>query len=65
MKGKMKVKNVSDSHIGYVLFMAWIGALVFFVNLSHGFWGFILAILKSAVWPAYAIHAVLGLLGVK
>jgi len=51
--------------LGYVLFMAWIGALVYFVRLSDGFWGFILAILKSAVWPAYVLHNVLGLLNVR
>jgi hypothetical protein len=49
---------------GWVLFTAWIGALVYFVQQSAGFWGFVLAVLKSAVWPAYLIHAVLKLLSI-
>lgn len=50
---------------GYVLFMAWIGAVVYFVRLSDGFWGFILAVLKACVWPAYVLHHVLGLLNIR
>ncbi len=47
---------------GFVFFLGWIGALVYFVQLSEGFWGFVVAFLKSIVWPAYIIHAVLRLL---
>lgn len=60
MKDRVKVKV--DNPWSYVLFMAWFGAVVYFVQHSDGFGGFILALLKSAVWPAYVIHAVLGLL---
>jgi hypothetical protein len=63
-KSKM-VKNGSAGGVGFVFFLAWVGALVYFVQQSEGFWGFILAILKSFVWPAYVIHAVLGLLNIK
>ncbi len=61
---KMNAKYASDGHWGFVLFMAWVGALVYFVQNSAGFGGFFLAILKSIVWPAYVLHAVLGLLHV-
>lgn len=48
----------------FVLFLAWVGALIYFVQQSEGFWGFILAILQSIVWPVYVIHASLtALLG--
>lgn len=57
------MKNKADSApIGFVLFLAWVGALIYFVQQSEGFWGFILAILQSIVWPVYVVHAVLGLL---
>ncbi len=52
----------SGGPLGFVFFMAWIGALVYFVQNSVGIGGFLLAILKSIVWPAYVVHAVLGLL---
>ena len=61
---KMKVVNKSGGPISMVFFFAWIGALVYFVQRSEGFGGFLLAILKSVVWPAYVIHAVLKLLHV-
>lgn len=61
-----KVKNVQKSGpLGWVFFTAWVGALVFFVQNSDGFGGFLLAILKSIIWPAYVIHSVLGLLNLS
>lgn len=48
--------------MGFVLFAAWVGALVYFVQASEGFGGFLLAILKSFVWPAFIIHRVMELL---
>ncbi len=68
IKGKRttkKVVNNSAGPTGFVFFAAWIGALVYFVQQSNGFWGFIAAFLKSIVWPAYVIHAVLGLLHIS
>jgi hypothetical protein len=61
--GKKKV--VADNgHWGYVLFMAYVGAVVYFVDRNEGFWGFVLAFLQAAVWPAYVIYEVLGRLAV-
>ncbi|HTJ73172.1 MAG TPA: hypothetical protein VL481_01095 [Verrucomicrobiae bacterium] len=48
---------------GFIFFVAFIGAAVYFVQQSAGFWGFILAILKAAVWPAFVMFHVLHLLG--
>lgn len=64
---KDKTVKVINEHgsAGYVLFMAWIGALIYFVQQSEGFWEFILAILQSFVWPAYVAYEVLKLLGVQ
>lgn len=58
-----KVVN-KEGMTGFVFFAAWIGALVYFVQNSVGFWGFILAVLKSFVWPAFIIHKVLALLNI-
>jgi hypothetical protein len=51
--------------MGWVLFMAWIGSAIYFYQLDPGFWNFFLALLKAAVWPAYVLYEVLGLLGVR
>lgn len=48
----------NEGVMGYVLFMFWVGALVYFVQNSEGFGGFLLAILQSIVWPAILIFKV-------
>jgi hypothetical protein len=60
-----KVKVINESPLGWVFFMAYIGAVVHFVQQEPGFWGFILALMKAAVWPAYVTFEVLGNLGIK
>ncbi len=57
------VKVINDhGSSGFVLFMAWIGAVVYFVSKVDGFWNVILAFLKACVWPAYVLYYVLQLL---
>lgn len=63
-KKSVKVINKSGGPLGFTLFAAWIGAVVYFVQNSYGFWGFILAVLKACVWPAYVLHRVLQLLNI-
>jgi hypothetical protein len=60
--GKDKIKVKVDNPWGYVLFMAYVGALIFFIERNVGFWGDVLAFLQAAVWPAYVLHSVLGML---
>jgi hypothetical protein len=60
-----RIKVMSDhGPLGWVLFMAYIGAAVYFYQLDPGFWGFFLALLKAAVWPAFVLYEVLKLLAV-
>jgi hypothetical protein len=33
-----------------------IGALVYYIQHGHGFWGVVLGILKAIVWPAFLIY---------
>jgi hypothetical protein len=47
---------------GGVYFLTVIGAAIYFVSNSEGFWGFIGALLKGLVWPAYAVNRALELL---
>ncbi|MCA9334292.1 hypothetical protein KC963_04550 [Candidatus Saccharibacteria bacterium] len=58
-----KVKVVNESGMGYVLVVAWIGAVVYFVGQVDGFWNVILAVLKACVWPAYLLYHLLQVLG--
>lgn len=50
--------------MGFVLFAAWVGALVYFVQAAEGFGEFLLAFLKACVWPAFVMHRVLELLSI-
>lgn len=56
--------NAQMAPVGYVLFVAWIGAAVYFIQQDHSFWGVVLGLLKAAVWPAYVLYGALEALGV-
>ena len=60
----VKVVN-QQGPMGWILFMAWIGAFLYFFNLDPTFLGFFVAIFKAIVWPAYVLYEVLGLLGIR
>jgi len=62
---KVKVVNKNKGPLGFVFFMAWVGALFYFEGIAYGFGPSVLAFLKACVWPAYVIHAVLGLLNIR
>ena len=63
---KDKTTKVVYDHgpMGYIMFMAWIGAVIYFVQQSEGFFGFVVAILQACVWPAYVLYEVLKILNV-
>ncbi len=42
--------------------MAFIGAAVYFIQQSTGFWSGVLGFLKAIVWPAIVMYKVLELL---
>jgi hypothetical protein len=60
----VKIINKGGGPFGGAYFLTFIGAAVYFVQNSVGFWGFILALLKAAVWPAFVIYEVLDLLNI-
>jgi hypothetical protein len=47
---------------GFIFLLTYVGAAVYFVQNSEGFWGLVLALLQAAVWPAFLIHRVFELL---
>lgn len=56
---KQDRKIPATSSPGPVYFFGGIGALVYYVDVAHGFWGVVLAFLKSVVWPAFLTHDLL------
>jgi hypothetical protein len=58
------IKVINDhGPMGFIFFLAFIGAAIYFVQQSSGFWGFIGAIFQAIVWPIYVVYHVLQLLG--
>ncbi|MBC7943200.1 hypothetical protein H7X68_01735 [Candidatus Saccharibacteria bacterium] len=50
---------------GFVFFLAYIGAAIYFVEQSSGgFWEVVLALLQAAVWPVFVMYHVLQNFGV-
>lgn len=50
------VKVINEGPMGFAAFMAYIGAAVYFIDQSSGFFEFIWALLKAIVWPAILIY---------
>jgi hypothetical protein len=65
-KGNNSSIKIINDHgpMGFIFFVAFIGAAVYFVQQSVGFWGFIGALLKAIVWPGFVIYHVLQVLHV-
>jgi len=59
------VKVVTDNGpLIWAFFAAYVGAVIYFFQLDQTFWGFVLALIKAAFWPAYLVFEALGALGV-
>ena len=58
--------KVTNQHgpLGFVFFVSYIGAAVYFVQQSSGFWGFVGALIEAIVWPGFVIYHVLQILKV-
>ena len=57
----VKVIN-RGSPFGGAYLVTYVGAAVYFVQQSEGFWGFVWALIKALVWPGFLIHRVFELL---
>lgn len=63
-KGNGSVKVINQhGPMGFVLFTAFVGALVYFIDKADGFWEVIGAFFQAIVWPGFVIYHVLQLLG--
>lgn len=52
---------VKSGGAGGAYFLGMIGAAVYYLDVSFGFWPSITALLKALVWPAFLVHHLLGL----
>jgi len=56
-------KNKCDSQegLGCFYFLGFIGAAIYFIQQSTGFWSGILGVLKAIIWPVFLVHKLFGL----
>lgn len=46
---------------GCIYFLGLIGALVYYISTSTGFWNGVLGVLKAIVWPAMVVFKLLAM----
>jgi hypothetical protein len=56
-----KMGSGSKGSVGGAYFLGMIGAAVYYLNVSTGFWPSITALLKALVWPAFLVYHLLSL----
>lgn len=54
-------KVVKQGGWGGAYFLGMIGAAVFYLHTSYGFWPSVVGLLKACVWPAFLVYHLLGL----
>lgn len=65
LKGDHTSSKIINQHgpSGFVMFIAFVGALIYFMEQARGFGEVLLAFLKALVWPGYLIYHALQALG--
>ncbi len=60
-ENKCKRRKGMDScgNSGAIYGLAFIGSLVYYIQHATSFWGIVMGVLKSAVWPAMLIYKAL------
>lgn len=52
----------SHNHDGKgIYFLGFLGALIYYLMHSSGFWMVVLSILKALVWPVFVVMKILGM----
>ena len=61
MKNWKNNKNMGGKSGGGWYFLGMIGAAVYYLHTTIGFWPSVTALLKACVWPAFLVYHLLGL----
>lgn len=64
MKKKKECKPIFNSPCngGGMYCLGFIGAAVYYISTSTGFWNGLLGVLKASVWPAFLVYEALKFL---
>jgi hypothetical protein len=61
MVKKWKKGNMGGHSAGPGYGLGIIGAAVYYLHITTGFWPSVVALLKALVWPAFLVYHLLGL----
>lgn len=64
MKNKFQKENKCNNYNscgGCFYFLGFIGAAIYYIQQSTGFWAGVLGILKALVWPIFLVLKILGM----
>ena len=61
--GKKKCDMSKACNGGVIYFLGFIGALVYYISTSTGFWNGVLGVLKALVWPVFMTFSVFQFIG--
>jgi len=65
MAKKNKCKHIGDTcNGGFIWFLGFIGAAIYYISTSTGFWNGVLGFLKAIVWPVFLVYGMLKQLGI-
>ncbi|MDL2341660.1 MAG: hypothetical protein QFB87_01100 [Patescibacteria group bacterium] len=59
MKKSFARERVTSNPTQPVYFFGLVGSLVYYIQVSQGFWSVVVAFLKAIVWPAFLTHDLL------
>ena len=60
-KNKCDCKNYEMGCMSYML--GFIGAAIYYISISTGFWSGVLGVLKAFIWPLFLVLEVLKFIG--
>jgi len=60
-KEDWKCNTVVCNSSGCIYGLGFIGAAIYYIQQSNGFWEIVIAILKAIVWPAFLVYKLIGM----
>jgi hypothetical protein len=63
MMGRGKAFTGHSGGLGGLYFLGFLGAVVYYIQSSEGFWTGVLGFLKALVWPAFLVYELLKSVG--
>lgn len=64
-KKAVVINKYAENGGGWIWFLGFIGAIIYYWQLANGFGEYVVGVLKAFVWPAYMVYDLFKFLGVN